>query len=52
MKFEKKLIWKKKDKKYASQPSLAYQTWDLGHLFLDYETEISPYKANKKNYKA
>jgi hypothetical protein len=42
---------KKKDKKDASQPGLAYQTWDLGHLFPDYETEINPYKANKKNNK-
>jgi hypothetical protein len=43
---------KKKDKKDASQPGLAYHTWDLGHLFPDYETEINLYKANKKNNKA
>lgn len=43
-----KVNLKKKDKKDARQPGLVCQTLDLSHLFPDYETEISPYKANKK----
>jgi hypothetical protein len=42
----------KKDKKDTSQLRLACQTWDPDQLFPDHETGISPYKVNKKNYKA